>query len=781
MNRLAMLIAACALLLAPAYLAAQGVLVVEDPSQMVRLPRPPVIIVPPPWPPPPPPPPWPPPVPPRPTPPEPQTVYKVRDINVQVRVVDQVAQVQLAQTFENTGSRQIEAAFIFPLPYDGAIDSMTLMVDGREYAAKLLDAGEARRLYEAIVRKNRDPALLEWMGTGLFKTSVFPVPPGAKRTVSLRYSQLCRKVDGLTDFLLPLSTARYTAAPCESISIRISIESAAEIKNVYSPTHPVEIKRPDANRAVVSWEARTHIPAGDFRLFYDVGRGALGARLLSYRPPKEDEGFFLLLASPQVPAPDRQPPAKTCLFVIDRSGSMTGRKIEQVRSALKEVIGKLNPGDLFNIIAYDSQVEAFRPELQRYDADTRKAALAFVDGLYAGGSTNIDGALRAALAQLQDPARPSYVIFLTDGLPTTGETNEMRIAHNAREANRVRARIFCFGVGYDVNARLLDKLARDNFGQTEFVRPEEDIEAHVARLCGRIAAPVLTDVRIEVSVDAPGADGSVINRVYPEGPFDLFAGEQLLMVGRYRKAGPAKVVISGNVGSTLQKIDFPATLVERSADESAAFIEKLWAVRRVGRLLEELDLKGRNEELIKELVGLATRHGILTPYTSFMADDSVNVRDIAGNVRRAAERLSALDQVDGAGGVAQRAIKGDYTRAHPAAAAPDLQRRMLDRFGAEAASAPGAAMQLGRDAAREAAAVENNVRTIGARTFFRRNGQWIDAQVAPEQQSRARRIKQFSDEYFALAAKHGRTLAQYMAFDEPVMLAVGDEVYLIEP
>ncbi len=627
---------------------AQGLLVVTDPNEQVRLPRPIII--------------WPNPIP-RPVPPLPPESYKIKELEVQARLIDQVAQVQVSQTFVNTGSRPMEVAFVFPLPYDGAIEQMTLLIDGKEFPARLLDAKDARRMYEEIVRKNRDPALLEWMGTGLFRTSVFPVPAGAARTVSLRYSQLCRKQEGLTDFLFPLSTAKYTSEAVEKVEIRASIESQEEIKNIYSPTHAIEIKRPDDRHATVAFSSKNEVPNSDFRLLYDVGKGKVGARVLSYRPDSGQDGFFLLLASPEIKAAHDQRPPKTVMFVIDRSGSMNGKKIEQVRAALKYVLNNLRPGDLFNIVAYDTYVESFRPELQRFDEETRKAALGFVEGIYAGGSTNIDGALHTALGQLQDSSRPTYVIFLTDGLPTAGETNEMKIVADSKEWNKVHARIFTFGVGYDVNGRLLDKLVRENFGQSEYVRPNEDIEDRVSKLYSRIESPVLTGVRLDFAYDdVPAEEGRPVNRVYPKDSFDLFAGEQLVVVGRYRKPGTVKVIVEGTLGDSKQKFDFPATLVDKSNDESFGFVEKLWAVRRVGEILDELDFHGKNDELVKELVDLATKHGILTPYTSFMADERTSVHDMASNASRAAERLSALSQSSGAGGFVQRDLKATFQR-----------------------------------------------------------------------------------------------------------------------
>ena len=387
------------LLLLPADVFAQGLLVNVEVNHRVRLPRP---------------------VPPGSVVPPTANSYKIKELDVHARLVDQAAKVQVSQSFVNTGSVQMEVCFVFPLPYDGAIDQLTLLVDGREYPARLLAKERRGGRMNAIVRKNRDPALLEWIGTGMFQTSVFPVPPGAERKVTLRYSQLCRKNFNLTDFLFPLSTARYTSHPVEKLNIEVAIESGGEIKNVYSPTHAIELKR-DSHRATAVYKAENVTPDSDFRLLFDIDSGKLGASVVSYRPQSDKDGYFLLLASPEIKREAAERPKKTVVFVVDRSGSMSGAKIEQAKGALRFVLNNLREGDLFNVIAYDSAVESFRPELQKFDDETRKAALGFVEGIYAGGSTNIDGALKTALTQLQDSSRPSYVLFLTDGLPTTAK------------------------------------------------------------------------------------------------------------------------------------------------------------------------------------------------------------------------------------------------------------------------------------------------------------------------------------------------------------------------
>lgn len=759
MRRMIGLLAVTGVLCSPILALAQGLLVNEDARHRIRLPRP-----------------WP-------TPTTPPSSYRIKELDVHVRLQDQVAKVQVSQSFVNTGSQQMEVSFVFPLPHDGAIDQLTFLVDGKEFPGKLMKAEEARRIYEETVRRNRDPALLEWLGTGMFQTSVFPVPPGAERKVTLNYSQLCRRERGLTDYLFPLSTAKYTSQPVEKLNVQVNITSGTEIKNVYSPTHSVSVDR-SGGHATIKYTADNTIPEQDFRLLYDVGKDVLGTSVVSYRAKDGEDGYFLLLATPDVKAESTELAAKTVVFVVDRSGSMSGAKIEQAKGALKFVLNNLREGDLFNIVAYDTGVENFRPELEKYNDESRKAALGFVEGIYAGGSTNISGALEAALSQLKDAARPSYVVFLTDGLPTVGETNEMKIVALAKQANQVRARVLAFGVGYDVNSRMLDRLVRENFGQSEYVLPEEDIEARVASLYNRIKSPVMTDVNVSVDIDGlKPEEGEAVNRVYPRDVHDLFAGEQIVLVGRYKKGGAAKVVIRGKVQGGERQFDFPAEFVAKSHDDSYGFVEKLWAMRRIGEIIDDLDLKGHNAELVQELVALATQHGVLTPYTSFLADENSNFRDLARNQVEAESRLESLADTDGASGVNQRAAKAGLQRAGGYGGA-DSYGRGASGPANQPQDAPGGRSRpavLGKAADRLYAAQTEAVRNVAQKTFYRRENRWVDSVVTDEQEAKAKRVKQFSDDYFALANRHGRALSQYLVFDEPLLVALDGETFLIEP
>jgi Ca-activated chloride channel family protein len=732
--------------------------------------------------------------------------YVIRSVDVQTSIKDQAAKIQVSQVFRNTGSTTLEAQFMFPLPDDASISGLTLLVDGKELAGRLLKKEEARAIYEDIVRRQRDPALLEYMGQGMFQTSVFPIPAQAERTVEIRYSQLLKKENGLIDFLLPIGSTKHSSKPVETLNVTVRVEASDQIKTVYSPSHQLEIQRPDNTHAVCKMTLHNAYSPDDFRLFYGTVNGLVGMNVISYRPSDSDDGYFVLLASPEVKSAVAARTEKTMVFAFDKSGSMSGKKIEQAKEALKFLINQLKPGDTFNVIAYDSAVESFRPELQRADEATIKAALGFADGLYAGGSTNIDGALQTALKMLNDPKRPSYVLFMTDGLPTVGEMNELKITANSKQVNAVNARVFSFGVGFDVNARLLDRLSREHRGQSVYVRPNENIEAHVANLYTKIGSPLMTDLAVNMEFDKaiPPGSATPISRTYPRRLTDLFQGEQLVWVGRYKFGGPIKVTLSGSVAGEQRSFAFPATLVERSLDESNGFVEKLWATRRIGEIIDELDLKGHNHELIDEMVHLSIRHGIITPYTSFLADERVHLADRAENAQRGASLASSsLSRTDGKKGVEQRAFKGRLQAADSSPAAGGFgagngggaggglgglsggarARKPMSEKDADSLkkfnAAKGQAV-VTQDEEGEVQVLEA-VRNVGQKTYFRKNNQWEDSTVTPEQAKNAIRVTQYSKEYFELASAHGGTLAKYLAFDEPVLVNLGTKTYQIDP
>jgi Ca-activated chloride channel family protein len=742
--------------------------------------------------------------------------YEIREVAIDARVRDQVAEVQISQTFHNPGSFQIESEFLFPLPEDGAVQNFVLLVDGRELPGRLMNKDEARRIYEEIVRTKRDPALLEYMGRGLYRTSVFPIPPGADRKVTMRYTQLCKRDRDVVEFSYPLSTQKFTAKPIQRLAINLTLLSKDAIKSIYIPTDDARVDRIGDHEARVSLERRDIIPGNDFRLVYTLAEGRVGASVISYRPSPGDDGYFLLLASPEVKAPDSRPQPKTVIFVLDKSGSMAGKKIEQARKALKSVLNNLREDDLFNIVVYDDRVESYKPELERYSSRTREDAERFVDNIREGGSTNIDAALKTTVGMIRDDYRPSYVLFLTDGLPTTGENRELNIAENCKQANKYRARIFCFGVGFDVNARLLDRLSGGNSGTSAYVKPDEDIEAHVGRFYAKMTSPVLSDLRVELA-------GIDVNRTYPGDLPDLFEGGQIVWAGRYRQSGRTTLRITGKVGGERRSFEFPAELADSDRGSTYEFVERIWATRRVGYLIDQIDLSGQNRELIDELVSLSTKYGILTPYTSFLADERVPLHAAIQNANRAQESLLRLGEVSGGSAVAQRGLKQSYMQADKPSAAMSYDAAGLASQGsggmaggmgrmggmggmmgghalglnaagpralARRATPAGAAYgfnsqqdsQLAAPEAEQARKdVKATIRQVGAKTFYFKENRWIDSTVKPEEDAKARVVRQFSDEFFRLARSQSAEWNQYLTFSEPVTLRLAEGVYRIDP
>jgi Ca-activated chloride channel homolog len=756
--------------------------------------------------------------------------FEIREVRIDARVRDQVAEVQVSQTFHNPGSFQIESEYLFPLPDEGAVQDFVLMVDGREMPGKLMSKEEARRIYEEIVRTKRDPALLEYMGRGLFKTSVFPIPPHADRKVTMRYTQVCRRDRDVVEFSYPLGTQKFTSKPIQRLELEVRIESREPIKNVYSPSYDAQVDRRDDHEARARVERRDVVPTADFRLLYTLASGPFGATVLSYRPTESDDGYFLLLASPEVRQTEARPRPKTVVFVLDRSGSMAGKKIDQARRALRFVLDNLRDDDLFNIVAFDDRVEAFKPELQRFSSDARREAERFVENIREGGSTNIDDALTTALGMIRDDLRPNYVLFLTDGLPTAGERGEMAIADHARRENRHRARLFAFGVGFEVNARLLDRLSGGNAGTSEYVKPDEDIEAHVSRFYAKLTSPVLTDIRIELS-------GTDVNRTYPRDIPDLFEGGQLVWAGRYRRSGLTTVVVSGRLGDDRRRFEFPAELARPGRGEGRDYVERIWAIRRIGDIIDQIDLHGRNSELIDELVALSTRYGILTPYTSFLADDRVMLHARAANAGRAEESLRELGKVTGQEGIVQRDMKRAYQNAAQAPAPSEYRLADAPRSGGPMPKAaapaapgnPGAGLPtivtatpgapadnlspftqgrlrgMGRSSgggttpgqpnlpgmsfglavagpdAQANPAVAASVRQVGSKTFYYKDNRWIDSTVKPEDDAKAVVIAQFSDKFFDLARSQTAEMNQYLTFTEPVTVNLDGRVYRFDP
>lgn len=531
---------------------------------------------------------------------------------VEVEIADQVATTEVDQVFLNDTEYDLEGIYIFPLPEEAAISEFAMYVDGERWEGEILPRDEARSIYEEIVRRSLDPALLEYVGRDTFKASIFPIEPGDERSVELAYSQILENDGGLVKYVYPLDTERFSARPLEEVVISVRLHSAQEIRAVYSPSHDVAIDRVNDHTVNISFEASDVLPDRDFELYYTLSDDEFGLNLVSYREGGED-GFFLLLVAPQVEIDEREVVAKDVIFVLDTSGSMDGEKIEQAKQALEFILEHLNPEDRFNIVAFSTGVRVYEGDLE--PAEDADEARRFVDDLRAVGGTNIDLGLAEALA-MADGERPQIIIFLTDGLPTEGITEADRIIANVERQASDNVRIFAFGVGDDVNTFLLDTIAQDSRGASSYVRPHENIEEEVSTFYAKVSTPLLADVELDF--------GDLrVEETYPYPLPDLFAGTQLVVVGRYREGGRTDVVLRGEVNGEEQRFVYENLgFSDRGGEE---FIPRLWATRKIGYLLNEIRLHGEGRELIDEIVDLSVRYGIMTPYTSFLVEEEQDI------------------------------------------------------------------------------------------------------------------------------------------------------------
>jgi Ca-activated chloride channel family protein len=667
---------------------------------------------------------------------------------VTVTIEGQVATTHVDQVFVNEARVEVEGTYIFPLPEEAAISEFAMWVDGEKLEGQVLERDEARRIYEDIVRQRRDPALLEYVGRNAFQASIYPIPPGGERRVELEYSQVLEVDNGLVEYVYPLNTEKFSPRPLEEVTVNVTVRSNEPLKAIYSPSHSVDVVRRGDHNAVIGYEEYGVKPDRDFVLYYTVSPEDVGLNVLSYQPGEGGEGFFLLLAAPRVEIDSQQVIAKDVILVLDVSGSMRGEKIEQARQALHFILDNLNDEDRFNIIAFSTATQAYARDLVW--ADERGEARDFVNRLEANGSTDINRALLEAAA-MADPERPTILVFLTDGLPTTGEVDIDRIIANVGDATAENVRIFPFGVGYDVNTVLLDTIAENHRGASGYVRPEEAIDEKVSAFYAKVSTPLLADLALDLG-DVRTQD------VYPYPLPDLFAGSQLVVVGRYRDGGETTVRLSGEVNGREQVFEYEGVRLQEGAG-GEAFIARLWATRKIGYLLQQIRLHGEERELVDEIVELSVRYGIITPYTSFLVEEpelALREEGRAQIVETVQVEAPAAAEPAGAAAVDRSEGEKVLSQAEAPMALPTMT------------AAPGVA---------GGEALASPVRYAGAKTFVLHEGVWVDTTFDPDRMETVP-VSFGSDDYFALVAARPEW-GPYLALGDHVIVVLDGTAYEI--
>ncbi len=685
-------------------------------------------------------------IPPPPPRPEIKPLYlEIKSQHVETIIVDQTARTTVTTVLHNPHERAVEGTFLFPVPADAYVSDFSYWIGDKEIKGELLDRDKARRIYEEIVRQLRDPALLEYTGQGLFQARIFPIAAHGEAQTKLQYTQLLRGENGLVRFRHAVKLGR-TNPNRGTLVIDVTIRSQTPVKSVYSPTHKLDVTRKSDHEIRVGVELDHTDFNTDFELIYTLTEKDFGVNVLTHRPAGES-GYFMLLLAPKQEWAQEEIANKDVVFALDTSGSMSGEKISQAKKAFAYCLNALRPDDRFGLLTFATEVRLFAEKLLPANSENVKRAIDFVNKLEATGSTALNEALvRSVELFEEDRERPRMILFLTDGLPTAGERNVEKIIQNVARANRTRtedkpeerrARFFVFGVGDDVNTHLLDKIAEENGGASHYVRPQEDIEEAVSSLYAKLSHPVLANVKLQYGA-AKAFD------IYPQKLPDLFLGSQLIVTGRYEGNGPTEIVLTGTArGKEVQyayNVEFPREEAEN------AFVARIWAGRRIGYLLDQIRLHGEDKELKDEIVQLAIKFGIVTPYTSYLVQEDENLR-------RRAERLQAAF---GKAAEAPQGAVGPIGPAGPAPAAP--QEALRAAVGAGAVHAAQSTRAL-KEAAQQESQYQG-YKHVGQRTFYLDGEIWKDTTWRPE--TKVLRLKAFSEAYFALLRVRP-DLAPYLA------------------
>ena len=576
---------------------------------------------------------------------------RIERVRAGIVIKGQMATTMVEVALRNPTGARLEAELLMPVP-DGAV------VRGFSYAgsaagpsARVLPRDEARRTYDRIVAQAKDPALLEFSGYNLVRSSVFPVEPNGTQAVRLTYEHLLTSDGERVDYVLPRSESVEYRVPW---TISAQVEATEPIAAVYSPSHPIRTTRPSAKVAMVVLEKDSATDPGPFRLSYLKERDGVSASLFAYPDPRVGGGYFLLLAGlPPAPKEKSAEIRRDVTLVIDRSGSMRGEKLDQVREAARQVIAGLDEGESFNVILYNEGVDPFAAKPVRKSRETEREVNRFLDEMSARGGTNIHDALLESLRPAPLEGTLPIVLFMTDGLPTVGQTAESAIRDLARRHNPHRKRVFSFGVGVDVNTPLLEKIAYENRGFTTFILPAEDVEVKVGRVFDRLKGPVLADPELTAVGDGPRRVSALIPDRLP----DLFEGDQIVLVGKYRGDEPLEFTLRGNYRGMHRTLAF--RLPVSGATTRNGFVPRLWASRKIGLLVDAIRSQGAEGsasasalgakrraspvggELVDEIVRLSTEFGILTEYTAFLAREGTDL-DPQGGPAGAGGRPPAL-------------------------------------------------------------------------------------------------------------------------------------------
>ncbi len=498
--------------------------------------------------------------------------------------------------------------FRFLIPEGAFISGFSFFIDGVEYKADVLSKEEADERFEAAVSEGRTAGVLKAKEENIFSYSL-SFEPYQSIIVRLTYEQPVKKTLGEYEYALSLRETDV-AHIVPDLSVNITVASVNRIISLETPgLDGTSTKYVSSTEAQVTYSAKA-LPDQDLRIVFTTDSTSLNGEMLFYETG--GQGYLMHIFSPSVEDLGTAALDKEIIFVIDKSGSMSGDKIDQVKRVFTGIITDLPPDDYFNVMFFADDVMVFRDTLMEANTGTKAEAANFVNVLDANGGTNINAALLQALGMFDpDSEKVPIVVFLTDGEPSNGVTSPYVIRENVKAANEAGVSIFtiAFGIEDEANYDFLRALSLENSGVAEQFYSEKDAEAGMNTFYEMISTPVISDMDFAYS-----SSSDIVNTGYNT----LFAGSDAIILARY----PAG---TGNIDSS---IDAVTRTGSRSFDEkftvisesNNSFVPKLWAHTKIRELMDRMVVEGETDALVSEITDLSLEFGFVTPYTSLFVE-----------------------------------------------------------------------------------------------------------------------------------------------------------------
>ena len=526
-------------------------------------------------------------------------------LKVSTQINDGYSISTVEEKLDNRNNASVTDNFEFLIPKNAFFSGFSIIIDGKEYKADVLKKAEAQQKFEEATSSGKTAGLLETRDSELFSYSL-NFKPKQSIIVRLTYEQALTRKLGEYEYIQYLRSSHDV----NNLSVSVDIKSSTKVISVDTPGFKADVTYPSTNNAQVRYTANS-LPAQDTRVVFKTENSALYGNMLFFKD--RGQGYFMHIFSPTAEEIGTSPLNKDIIFVIDKSGSMDGLKLEQVKTAFSGIIKDLSEGDRFNVIFFDTDLKPFSKEILVADEVNKKKAVEGVTNVTADGSTNINAALTTSLDMFYKGSdNVPIIVFLTDGKPTEGVRSTAIIRENVLQANKVNASVFsiAFGDEYDYDFDFLQALSLENRGTAVYFEPTSEAAAGISNFYETISTPLVSNLKFSY--------GGNVSQTVLTGRDNLFVGSEVLTLGKYDpNAASISARVEGNTRSGKHTFEHEFSI---QASDSNNFVARLWAYNTIMNRLDRMKVEGETDELIFEVTNMSLESGFVTPYTSFFVE-----------------------------------------------------------------------------------------------------------------------------------------------------------------